>query len=326
MKLESSYLAREPSSKSHKPRHVHVRVHWKGVIATLTTPFNDDLNVDHRLLADHCRWLAEHGVAGIMPAGAMGEVAVLSHAEKRQIFETCVGAVGERLPVIPKIATVSTVEAIALAKHARAVGCHGLMVAPPEVPMADWREIRAHLAAVFSATDLPCMLSNQRAPYRVEFTPEKIEDLAAEFPQLKAVNETGGDAARISAIRERLGHRLQVFTCVGDAVVDGIGAGASGWISCLVNAFPAESVALYRHVTEGRVREASELYEWFLPLLRMDSVPKYVQLVKLAQEQVGRGSSRVRPPRLSLAGEEFRGALATIGKALATRPRAPAQQ
>jgi len=55
--------------------------------------------------------------------------------------------------------------------------------------------------------------------------------------------------------------------------------------------------------------------------LRMDTVVKFVQLIKLAQQRVGMGSDRVRPPRLPLQGEELRESRSVIDRALATRPR-----
>ena len=93
-----------------------------------------------------------------------------------------------------------------------------------------------------------------------------------------------------------------------------------GWIAGLVNAFPAESVELVRLAESGEHKAAFELYRWFLPLLRMDTVPKFVQLIKLVQEKVGMGNTRVRPPRLELIGEELKQARQTIAAALATRP------
>jgi dihydrodipicolinate synthase/N-acetylneuraminate lyase len=177
------------------------------------------------------------------------------------------------------------------------------------------------VAAVIAATDLPCLLYNNPVAYRTDFTPDQIAELAREHSNLAAVKESSTDVRRVTAIRALLGDRLEVLVGVDDLVVEGIEAGAVGWIAGLANALPIESVALYRLAREGRKEEALELYRWFLPLLRMDTVPKFVQLIKLVQERVGRGSARVRPPRLPLEGQELSEALATIEQALAARPR-----
>jgi 4-hydroxy-tetrahydrodipicolinate synthase len=295
-------------------------VNWKGVIPAITTPFGPELRVDHAFLAEHARWLVDSGCIGLVPLGSLGEGATLTAAEKRQVLETCVRAAGDRAPVVPGVSSLSTAEAVALAKDARQIGCAGLMVLPPYVYSTDWREMRAHVAAVLEATELPCLLYNNPVAYRTDFTPEQIADLAAEFPNLQAVKESSTDVRRVTAIRALLGDRLDVLVGVDDAIVEGIAAGAVGWIAGLVNAFPVESVALYRHAREGRAAEAEALYRWFLPLLRMDTVPKFVQLIKLAQEQVGRGSERVRPPRLVLEGPERASAVAALAQALAMRP------
>jgi 1-pyrroline-4-hydroxy-2-carboxylate deaminase len=294
---------------------------FRGVIPAVTTPFNEDLRIDHGFLADHARWMVDSGCTGIVPIGSLGEGATLSASEKRQVLETCVRAVGERVPIIPGISALSTAEAVALARDAQQIGCRALMVLPPYVYSTDWREMRAHVAAVLEATELPCMLYNNPVAYRTDFTPEQIEDLAGAFPRLAAVKESSTDVRRVTAIRALLSERLEVLVGVDDAIVEGVAAGAVGWIAGLVNAFPAESVALYRYAVEGRREEALALYRWFLPLLRMDTVVKFVQLIKLAQERVGRGSERVRPPRLPLEGAEREAALAVIDHALATRPR-----
>ena len=296
-------------------------VDWRGVFPAITTPFNADLSVDHGFLADHASWMVDHGSTGLVPVGSLGEGATLSPTEKRQVLETCVRAVGDRVPIVAGIAALGTAEAVQLARDAEALGCRGLMVLPPYVYSTDWREMKAHVAAVIGATAVPCLLYNNPVAYGTDFLPGQVAELAREHPNLEAVKESSTDVRRVTAIRALLGHRLEVLVGVDDAIVEGIDAGATGWIAGLVNAFPAESVALFRHAREGRRNEALELYRWFLPLLRLDTVPKFVQLIKLVQDKVGKGSARVRPPRLALQGEELGQALATIDRALATRPR-----
>ena len=97
--------------------------------------------------------------------------------------------------------------------------------------------------------------------------------------------------------------------------------GAVGWSAGLVNALPEGSVALFNYAMERDREKAMRLYKWFLPLLRMDTVPKFVQLIKLVQQEVGMGNARVRPPRLELRGAELDQALTVIRHALSNKPK-----
>jgi 4-hydroxy-tetrahydrodipicolinate synthase len=297
-----------------------MKVDWKGVIPAQTTPFNQDLSIDHGLLADHARWMIDAGCTGIVPGGSLGEGATLTAAEKIEVVATLVRAVGDRVPILPAVASTSTAEGVRFIRDAQAAGASGFMVLPPYVYSSDWREMKAHIAALFAATDLPCMLYNNPVAYRTDFVPEQIAELAREFPHLAAVKESSTDVRRITAIHALIDDRLEILVGVDDAIVEGLAAGAVGWIAGLVNAFPHESVALFRAAREGRTEEAAALYRWFLPLLRLDTVPKFVQLIKLVQEQMGWGSARVRPPRLELIGAERAETLAVLEHALVHRP------
>jgi 4-hydroxy-tetrahydrodipicolinate synthase len=296
-------------------------VSWKGVIPAITTPFDPELRVDHAFLAEHARFLVGAGCTGLVPLGSLGEGATLDRAEKRAVVETLVRTVGDRVPIIPGISSLSTAEAVSLAREVAAAGASGLMVLPPYVYSTDWREMRAHVVAILAATSLPCLLYNNPVAYKTDFTPEHVAELAKDFPNLEAVKESSADVRRVAAIRALLGDRLKVLVGVDDMIVEGIEAGAAGWIAGLVNALPKESVALFEYALRGQKAEAEALYRWFLPLLRMDTVPKFVQLIKLVQERVGMGTSRVRPPRLVLEGAELQEATRVLDMALANRPK-----
>jgi dihydrodipicolinate synthase/N-acetylneuraminate lyase len=292
---------------------------WRGVMPATTTAFDEALNIDHEFVGRHARWLIDNGCEAIIAPGSLGESATLSFEEKLALWTTLVAAVGDRAPVVAAIASLSTVEAVELAKRAADVGCNGLMVLPPYVYRSDWREMKAHVQAVIRATDLSCMLYNNPVAYGTDFLPEHIRELAEEHENLHAVKESSTDVRRITWIKELLGDRLDISVGVDDAIVEGIAAGAVGWVAGLVNALPKESVALFDYAMNGEHEKARQLYYWFLPLLRMDTVPKFVQLIKLVQEEVHMGSARVRPPRLQLMGEELEDARRVIRQALETR-------
>jgi dihydrodipicolinate synthase/N-acetylneuraminate lyase len=238
-----------------------------------------------------------------------------------QVLRTCVDAVQGRSPVVASVSALTTSEAVAVAKAAAELGCDALMVLPPYVYQGNWREMRTHVAAVFKATQLSCMLYNNPVAYGTDFLPEQIRELAAEHENFEAVKESSADVRRISAIRALLDRRLKIFVGVDDAVLEAIGVGATGWIAGLANALPRESVDLFNFGMNGESDKAFSLYRWFLPLLRMDTEPNFVQLIKLVQAEVGIGNARVRPPRLELVGDELEQAKKTICDTLRCRPQ-----
>jgi 4-hydroxy-tetrahydrodipicolinate synthase len=292
---------------------------FQGVIPAITTPFLTDGTVNHAALDAHARWMLDNGCSGIVPCGSLGEGATLSFDEKIEVIRTCVQAANGK-PVIPGIAALSTAEAVRLAQAAEAAGAKGLMVLPPYVYVGDWDEMSAHLGAVIEATSLPCLLYNNPVAYKVDFVPEQIAEMAKRHANLVAVKESSTDARRIAAIRTLIGNRLALGVGVDDCLMEGVAMGASFWIAGLVNAFPKESVELFELSRAGKVEEAFAIYSWFLPLLRMDTVPKFVQLIKLVQQEMGWGSERMRAPRGVLVGAEREAALAELNTALATRP------
>lgn len=295
---------------------------WHGVMPAITTPFREDGSVDLHFLGDHAKRMVDAGATGIVPLGSLGEGATLDLDEKEAVIGTLVDAVGARVPVVPGIAALSTRQAVHLAQRSRALGCRGLMVLPPYVYKGDWREMKAHVDAIFRATPLEAMLYNNPIAYGTDFLPEQIAALAAEHPNLRATKDSSGDVRRITAVKALVGDRLAVFVGLDDCALEGAAAGASGWIAGLVNALPEESMRLFELALAGnRAQEAKALYRWFLPLLRLDTVPTFVQLIKLVQQEVGLGSERVRPPRLPLEGAERDTALRMIRKTLSERPR-----
>lgn len=292
---------------------------WHGVFPAITTPFGPDGKVDHGFLSGHARRLIASGCRGIVALGSLGEGATLTFDEKVEVLRTLVASVGDRVPVVAGISSLSTDEAVSLARAAAGAGCNGLMVLPPYVYQGDWPEMRAHVSAIITATPLSCMLYNNPIAYGTDFIPEHVRQFC-EHANLHAIKDSSGDVRRITALRALLGDRLALFVGLDDALLEGVAAGARGWVAGLVNALPDESVLLFEHAAAGRVAEARKLYDWFLPLLRMDTVPKFVQLIKLVQQEVGLGDERVRAPRRVVEGAEREMAMAVIGQALGSRP------
>jgi 4-hydroxy-tetrahydrodipicolinate synthase len=272
---------------------------WAGVMPAITTPFTADDRVDEKALHEHVDWMIRSGCTGIVPLGSLGEGATLDFDEKMRVLQVAVAAAAGRVPVVSAVSALSTREAVRIARKAEAVGCRGLMVLPAYVHKGPWREHSEHFSAVFDATPLSCMLYNNPIAYGVDVRAEQIREFAERHPNLHAVKESSGDSRRVTAIVDLLGERLAVFVGLDDMLLEGVAAGASGWIAGLVNALPEESVQLFEHAIAGRTKEARELYSWFLPLLRLDTLPEFVQAIKVVQHLIHGNEAfvRLRAPR-----------------------------
>lgn len=298
-------------------------VDWRGVFPAATTEFGADLAVDLPATLAHLDRMIEAGVHGLIMLGTVGENCSLSYEEKVAVLKATVEHVGGRVPVLSGVAECTTATACRFAADAQRVGVGGLMVLPAMVYKSDPRETMAHFRSVASASDLPIMVYNNPVAYHVDITPEMFAELADE-PRFAAIKESSEDVRRITDIKNVCGDRYVLFSGVDDLVLESILLGAVGWVSGLVNAFPAENRLLWDLAAAGRWEEALAVYRWYTPLLHLDTHVKLVQYIKLAAQECGLGSERVRPPRLPLVGAERERVLGIIRAGIASRPAVPA--
>jgi 4-hydroxy-tetrahydrodipicolinate synthase len=295
-------------------------VEWSGVFPAATTQFLADHSLDVRSTLAHVDKMIEAGIHGLIMLGTVGENCSLEYWEKIELLKATVDHVGARVPVLSGVAECTTALACRFARDAQRVGASGLMVLPAMVYKSDGRESMTHFRAVAAASDLPIMVYNNPVSYYVDITPEMFAELADE-PRLVAIKESSENVRRITDLKNVCGDRYILFCGVDDLVLESLLLGADGWVSGLVNAFPRENRLLWDLATSGRWAEAREVYRWYTPLLHLDTHVKLVQYIKLAVQECGLGSERVRPPRLTLEGEERERILAIIRRGIATRPR-----
>ena len=292
---------------------------FRGVLPAITTKMTDDEEVDFDAVAADVVFQIEGGVDSIVVCGSLGEASTLERSEKLAIAKAAIDAAGGRVPILLTIAEDSTRAGAALAADAARIGVEGLMVLPAMRYLADDREVAAHYRTVAAASDLPIIIYNNPIAYGIDLSPQLLGELADE-PRFVAVKESTGDTRRINETLRAVGDRYQLLTGVDDLALESLILGCSGWIAGLVDAFPEETVAIYKLATAGRIPEALEIYRWFLPLLHMDIGPRFVQNIKLV-EHIVRGTSPVtRAPRLPLTTDAAQAVRAVTETALATRP------
>jgi len=295
---------------------------WTGVYPALLTPFNKNEEIDFDLFAKNLKAQTEAGVDGIVLGGSLGEASTLLNSEKNELVVYSKELLGDQLPVIVNIAEQSTKAAVQAASEAEKNNADGLMLLPPMRYNADARETLEYFKAVAANSSLPIMIYNNPVDYKILVTLDMFEELA-KSPTVQAVKESTRDISNITRMINRFGNRFNVLTGVDPLAYESLAAGAHGWVAGLVDAFPKETVAIFRLIKAGYYKEALEIYRWFLPVLELDIHPKLVQYIKLAAKATGIGSEYVRAPRLLLQGEERKQVQQIIDDALVKRPELP---
>lgn len=297
-------------------------IQWKGVMPAVTTKFTDNDTLDFKTFEINIHAQLDAGVHGIVLGGTLGEASTLLDEEKRELTKATVDLVKGKVPVLINIAEQSTKGAVLAAQKAEDDGAEGLMMLPPMRYRSGDRETVEYFKAVANSTSLPIMVYNNPVDYKVEVTLDMFEELLV-CKNIEAVKESTRDISNVTRIKNRFGDRLKIMTGVDTIALESLLMGADGWIAGLVCAFPKETVAIYELQKAGKIKEALEIYRWFLPLLELDINPKLVQNIKLAEVYTGIGTENVRAPRLPLHGEERKQVIKIIEGALKNRPVLP---
>jgi 1-pyrroline-4-hydroxy-2-carboxylate deaminase len=295
---------------------------WKGVFPAVTTKFTDNDELDFAAFDHNINAQLEAGVDGLILGGSLGEASVLSDDEKFALLKHTVDYVDGKVPILLNIAEQTTKAAVTCAQKALDNGASGLMMLPPMRYKADDDETVAFFGAVAKSTQLPIMIYNNPVDYKIEVTLDMFARLA-EYDNIQAVKESTRDISNVIRMINRFGNRFAILTGVDPLAMESLVMGADGWVAGLVDAFPRETVAIYRLVKANRISEALAIYRWFLPVLELDIHPKLVQYIKLAEVATGIGTENVRAPRQKTQGAEREKVLKIINDALAVRPVLP---
>lgn len=297
-----------------------MQVSWAGVFPAATTQFAPDMSIDLDATQRVQDALVRDGVHGMIIMGTVGENNSLEPEEKRTVLKAAVDAVNKRVPILAGVSEFDTKRACAFARDAERIGADGLMVLPAMVYVPTEAELVAHFQAVSEATSLPIMLYNNPPAYRVSVSIEAMRQLA-DRPNIVCLKESAPDTRRFTDLYNAIADRFILFAGLDDVALEGLILGAKGWVSGLTNAFPKESLALYDAVMRNDLDTARAIYRWFMPLLHLDAEHDLVQSIKLAEQIMGRGSERVRPPRHPLMGARRAEVIAMVEKAAAERPK-----
>ena len=285
--------------------------HWRGVFPAVTTKMTAEAALDLPTMQSSIERLIGNGVSGVIVLPMLGENASLSMAERERVIRATSEVVAGRVPLLSGLAEITLESAKAHARAYESFGAQGLMAFPSLGYKTDARETAAWYRGIASASALPIMIYNNPIAYGVDVTPSILQMLS-ETPQIACVKEESGDIRRITDISIALGDRFSVFCGVDDLIVESMALGATGWVSGMTNAWPAECVELFTLCAQQQFSEARKLYRILTPSFHLDTHVKLVQYIKLAEHLVYGAPEWTRAPRLPLVSEERAAVISTV--------------
>src|SRR3984957_13214824 len=288
---------------------------WRGVFPAVTTKMRQTGEVDLNLTQRSIDRLIKSGVSGVIVLPMLGENASLSLDERESVIRAAAEVVAERVPLLSGLCEVTLERAVVNARAYESWGARGLMLFPSLGYKTDSRETTHWYKNIAAGSSLPIMIYNNPIAYKVDVTPQILKSLSDE-PKIVCIKEETGDIRRITDMTIELGNRFSIFCGVDDLIVESVALGATGWVSGMTNAWPAECVELFNLCTQERFAEARGLYRVFTPSFHLDTHVKLVQYIKLAEHLVYGAPEWTRPPRLPLIGEERESVIRTVSAAI----------
>lgn len=261
----------------------------EGVYVANVTPFRDDerFSIDLESYLAHVRWLAGHGVTGVIPFGTNGEGPSVAAAEKRTVLEAlCADAGG--LQVVPTVAEGNLPDTLDLLAYLEDLPVRAVMVLPPYYfKPVETDGLRLFYERVLAATRHPVVIYHI-PKYSIPVPPELVTSLP-----VWGVKDSGGEAGYAETV-----HSAGKGVLVGteDDLPTRL-LTAQGSISALANIVPEQVVELYGHVRAGRAEPAAAMSGHLQKVRAMTK--EYVSagvLKRVAEQRHGSPMGTVRPP------------------------------
>ncbi|HEX6859337.1 MAG TPA: 4-hydroxy-tetrahydrodipicolinate synthase [Caulobacteraceae bacterium] len=209
---------------------------FKGAITALVTPFRDG-QVDEETFTALVERQIAAGIHGLVPVGTTGEGSTLTHEEHHRVVELCVNVAGGRVPVIAGAGSNSTVEAIGLASHAKAVGADAVLMVTPYYNRPSQEGLYRHFMAVADAVQIPIFIYNVPGRTSVDISNETLARLAT-HPNIVGIKDATGDLARASQQRLMCGDQWVMLSGDDPTALGYVAHGGQGCISVTSNVAP----------------------------------------------------------------------------------------
>jgi 4-hydroxy-tetrahydrodipicolinate synthase len=280
-----------------------IRDRIRGSIPALITPMKNGA-VDEAAFRKLVSWQIAEGSHGLVPCGTTGESPTLSHDEHKRVVEICVEEAAGRVPVIAGAGSNSTQEAIALTRHAKAVGADAVLSVTGYYNKPSQEGLYRHFAALAEAVDIPILLYNIPARAIVEISVETIARLS-KIANIVGVKDATANMMRPSRERLACGKDWRLMSGEDGTALGYMAHGGHGCISVTANVAPKLCSQFQEACMQGAFGAALKIQDRLMPLHDALFCEPSPAPVKYAASLLGLSTDEVRLP-LVAASEQAR--------------------
>jgi len=283
-----------------------------GVLPPIPTPFDAGGDVDGQALLENLEYWNAFPLCGYVVLGTNGEAALMDSAEKVHVLQIAREGIPEGRLLIAGTGCQSTRETISMTAHAARCGVDAALVLPPSYFRAQMtREaLQRHYHAVADAAEIPLLIYNMPACTGLDLDLECIAGIAS-HARVVGIKDSGGDTAKLGALRARLGDKFAVLAGSAGFFLPALAVGAVGGVLALANIAPAQCLEIERRFRAGDVAGAADVQRRMIPANAAVTSRWSVAGLKAAMDMLGLQGGAVRPPLVPLGVQE-RGELESV--------------
>jgi len=293
---------------------------FHGVFPYLVSPIDRDGRVKTDVLARLADDLITAGVHGLTPLGSTGEFAYLDRAQRAAVVGTTIAAAAGRVPVVAGVASASTADAVAQARHYQGLGADGILaILEAYFPLKD-AQVESYFRAIADAVDIPVVLYTNPQFQRSDLALDVIARLAA-HERIGYIKDASNNTGRLLSIMNRCGDHIDVFSASAHIPAAVMLIGGVGWMAGPACIIPRQSVALYNLCRAGRWPEAMALQRRLWRINEAFARFNLAACIKAGLESQGYEVGDPVPPQPALTTEERRAVAAALAEVVtAARP------
>jgi 4-hydroxy-tetrahydrodipicolinate synthase len=260
-------------------------------------------------------WHIAEGSHGLVPVGTTGESPTLSHDEHMRVVEICVEEAAGRVPVIAGAGSNSTDEAIALTRHAKAVGADAVLSVTGYYNKPSQEGMYRHFAAIAEAVDIPILLYNIPGRAIVEISVETMARLS-KLKGIIGVKDATANLMRPTRERNACERGWRLISGEDGTALGYMAHGGHGCISVTANVAPKLCAEFQDACLRGNYDHARELQDRLMPLHDAMFCEPSPAPVKYGVSLLGHCTPEVRLPLMEAtdgAREKVRAAMQGLG-------------